>query len=261
MSKGHRSVGNFLGATGSYQLGGIFSLDSSRSLILQNQWGGLNTSGLVLNLDATNLASYPGSGNTWFDLSPSGLHATGSSPISSQALQSSQPYTTTTTSILNTDNHSIFFSIQINNSTGNWAKIFGYTPSGTDRSPGIWRWPSSSRIHWRYDPQNSGADFDVTSVSGGYWPHAEPSGTQFQANTWYYVGVVKNGGTAVSYVNGVRLGTSAVINPKYSGASTIQLYPEYSGSSSMRHVHIYQRSLTDQEVSHNFNVIRSSLGI
>ena len=34
------------------------------------------TSGLVLNLDATNPASYPGSGTTWTDISGSGNNAT-----------------------------------------------------------------------------------------------------------------------------------------------------------------------------------------
>jgi hypothetical protein len=36
----------------------------------------LVTSGLVLHLDATDPASYPGSGTTWYDLSPSGEDAT-----------------------------------------------------------------------------------------------------------------------------------------------------------------------------------------
>jgi len=222
----------------------------------QNLWtGGINQSGIVLNLDAANILSYPGTGNTWYDLSPSGLNATGGSSITGQALQANQPYNTVSTSILNTDTHSLFFSIQINNTTGTWDKIFGYTPSGTDRSPGIWRYPSSARIHWRYDGGNSGADFDVTTV-GGY---NEPTGTQFQANVWYYVGVTKNGATATSYVNGLKLGTSSVTNPKTAGNSTIQLYPGYTGSSKMRHVHAYNRVLSDAEVLANYNIISTQL--
>jgi hypothetical protein len=211
------------------------------------------TNGLVLNLDASNSASYPGTGTTWFDLSPSGLNATGSSAITGQRLQANQPYTTASTSILNTDTHSLFFSIQINNTSGTWDKIFGYTPSGTDRSPGIWRWPSSRRIHWRYDPSNTGADFSASAVG-------DETGTEFSPNVWYYVGVTKNGSTATSYVNGQSLGTRTVSNPKTSGTSTIQLYPGYTQNSSlMRHVHIYNRVISAEEALSNYNAIKSTL--
>lgn len=215
----------------------------------------LATNGLVMWLDATNLASYPGNGNTWFDLSGSGLNATGSSAITGQALSANQPYTTATTSILNNDVHSIFFSIQITGSTGTWDKIFGYTPSGSDRSPGIWRYPSNKVIHWRYDPGNSDVDFSSTATGGYMSP-----GTEFIDNTWYYVGVSKNGSSASVYVNGVKLGDrTGVSNPKTAGTSTVQLYPGYTGTSRMRHVHIYNRVITDQEVLSNYNAIRSTL--
>ena len=211
------------------------------------------TSGLVLNLDATNTASYPGTGTTWFDLSPSGLHATGSSAITGQQLQANQPYTTASTGILNTDTHSLFFSIQINNTSGTWDKIFGYEAGGSDRTPGIWRWPSTRRIHWRYDPGNSGTDFSVDTVG-------DNAGTEFVANVWYYVGVTKNGSATRVYVNGQLIGTGSVANPKTAGATPIRLYPGYTQNSSiMRHVHIYNRVISDAEVLSNYNAIRSRL--
>jgi len=217
---------------------------------------GVVRSGLGLHLDATDPNSNIGINNIWVDLSNNGLNARGTSNISTNYLQANQPYTTNTTNLLNTDTHSLFFSIQINNTTGSWDKIFGFTPAGTDRSPGIWRWPNSARLHWRYDGSNSGADFDVTNVGG----FNEPAGTQFQPNVWYYVGVVKNGGTATCYVNGSKIGTSSVTSPKTAGSSTIQLYPGYTqNTSKMRHVHIYNRVLTDQEVYQNYLAISSSL--
>jgi hypothetical protein len=76
------------------------------------------TSGLVFNLDASNVDSYPGSGNTWFDISGSGLNATGSSPITGGSLKDSQPYTTASTDILNNNIHTIGFVIQINGTNG-----------------------------------------------------------------------------------------------------------------------------------------------
>jgi hypothetical protein len=215
----------------------------------QNIWSRpINQSGLVLHLDAANTSSYPGTGNTWYDLSPSGLNATGSSAITGQALQNNQPYSTASTSILNTDTHSIFFSVQINSTSGAWDRFFGYPAGGSDRSPGIWRYPNERTIHWRYDPSNSGSDFGPTTTND-----------QFPINTWYYVGVTKNGGTAKTYVNGVNTTTQAVSNPKTAGNAIIELYPYYAGSSKMRHVHVYNRVLSDAEVLANYNIISTQL--
>jgi len=212
------------------------------------------TDGLVFYLDAKNPDSYPGTGNTWYDLSPSNLNATGGSAVSTtMGIARNQPYTTASTSILNDDTHSMFFWLQINGSTGTWDKIFGYTPSGTDRSPGIWRWPSNRIIHWRYDPGNTGADFTSTNIGTG--------GTEFVPNTWYYVGVTKNGSVATSYVNGNALGTQTVANPKTAGNSTIQLFPGYSGSTAyMAGVQIYSRVISSTEVLYNFNLLKNKFG-
>jgi hypothetical protein len=217
--------------------------------------GSIVTNGLVLHLDATNASSYPGSGNTWYDLSPSGLNATGSSPLSGNALQYNTPYATASTSILNTDVHGIFFSIRISGSSGGWDKIFGYEPSGTDRSPGIWRYPSNNTIHWRYDLGNTDSDF-TSSATG---PYPAP-GTEFVANTWYYVGVSKNGATTSVYVNGNKLGDrTGIANPKVAGNSPIGLFPAYTIAAQMRHVHIYNRVLGDSEVLFNYNLIKGNL--
>jgi hypothetical protein len=213
------------------------------------------SNGLVLYYDAGNLRSYPGSGTTLFDLSGNGISATGGSAISGGSLSDTQTYTTSTTSILNTDTHSIFMMLQINGTNGSWSKIFGYEPSGTDRSPGVWRWPSSRRLHWRYDPGNTGADFSVDAVGN-------EAGTEFTPNVWYYVGVTKNGSAARSYTNGTYLGQQTVATTKTAGNAAISLYPAYNqNTSKMALIQIYNRVLTDQEVSQNFNAVRDRFGI
>lgn len=189
---------------------------------------------------------------TWFDLSPSGLNASGSSVITNQKLNSSQPYTTATTSILNTDTHSIFFSIQFFGTYGRYDKIFGYESGGSDRSPGIWRHPNEKYFHWRYDPSNSGCDFSLNQPSA--------SGTQFVDGVWYYVGVTKNNSTARMYVNGTPLGNATVSNPKTSGTATIRIFQDYSANGAfMKHLHVYNRTISDEEVLYNFNAIKNTL--
>jgi hypothetical protein len=233
-----------------YRTSGIFNIGSQYSLNKNNFWEkAIVRDGLVFWLDANNPNSYPGSGNTWFDISGTGLNATGSSPIINGALGDTQPYTTASSAILNNDNHSIFFMIQINSGAGSWSKIFGYTPVGTDRSPGIWRRPEERRLHWKYDPGSTGVDISANSL--GFL------GQEFSPFVWYYVGVTKNGSTLTTYLNGVSLGTETVASPKTAGESTIQLYPDYNkgDTSRLSSVKIYNRSLSASEVLQNFNAI------
>ena len=221
------------------------------------------TSGLGLCLDAGNPRSYPGSGTSWFDVSGNNLTATGSSGLTATSLSSGASWSTSSTSLLNTDTHSVFFTLKLNPSvtypngtTGGWEMIFQYAPSGTDRSPGVWRYPNERYIHWRYDPGNTGADFGQTSLNTGV------GGTQFALSTWFYIGVTKNGATATSYVNGVSLGTSTVASPKTAGNAAITLFPYYtSGLAELGCVHVYNTVLTASQVAQNFNAIRGRYGI
>lgn len=219
--------------------------------------GSIVTDGLVFYLDATNPNSNTGTETTWYDLSPTGLNASGSSTISTtMGLARNQPYTTASTSILNDDTHSLFFWLQINGTTGSWDKIFGYEPSGTDRSPGIWRYPTARKIHWRFDPGNTDADFSATA-STTY----QSAGTEFVPDTWYYVGVTKNGQTASTYVNGLKLADRSVVATKTSGNSTIRLFPAYNGSTAyMAGVQIYNRPILTTEVFFNFEALKNKFG-
>ncbi|MFZ2958395.1 MAG: LamG-like jellyroll fold domain-containing protein [Candidatus Ozemobacteraceae bacterium] len=209
--------------------------------------------GLVLNLDADNGASYPGNGSIWYDLSGNNNNAAlGSAIVTSTPSYLNSGGTTqiAATSILNTDTHSIFFALQFNPTSafpsgydGAWNKIFGYEPSGSDRSPGIWRYPSQRYIHWRYDPGNVGIDFGKNS-----------SNQDFDMDTWYIVGVTKNGAAAKAYVNGKEIQSGTVPNPKTSGISGIRFYPGYRADmSKMSFCQVYNRPLSASEVLQNYN--------
>ena len=220
--------------------------------------------GLVLHLDSSNPTSYPGSGSTWYDLSNSNLNMTvNSSYISSIGLSSGTSATTATTSILNTDVHSIFFLLKLetngtypNHVSGAWNKILSYNAGGSDRTPSVWRYPSNKILHWRYDPSNTGTDFNATNTAS-----VSPTGSEFALNTWYFVGVTKNGSTARSYVNGSPLGNNTVSNPKTSGTAPIILWESYAPPAKLNCLHIYNRVLTDSEVLYNYDVIKKRFGL
>lgn len=219
---------------------------------------GIVTSDLGLCLDVFNPESFTGSSTIWYDISGNNLHATGSSGLSATGLGSGAMWSTPVTSLLNTDTHSVFFTIRFNSTgsfpngtTGGWEQIFAYQAGGSDRTPGVWRYPSERRIHWRYDPGNTGVDFGQNS-----------GGSEFALNTWFYIGQTKNGTAATAYVNGASVATGTVASPKTRGNVAIQLYPYYTaGLAQIGCVHVYNNPLTAAEVAQNFNAIRRNYGI
>jgi hypothetical protein len=238
---------------------------------------GVVTANLGMYLDTNKTGSYNGS-TTWTDLSGNALNATGSvagqltilpvgndTPlltgglVSPGGFGSGGAWNTASTALLNDDTHTLMFWIKFNSSTayptgayGNWEKIFGYNPAGTDRSPGIWRYPTQRYIHWRFDPVNTAADLSTSTMQDNV------GGLEFELDTWYNVCITKNGATATGYVNGTNVGTRTVANPKTAGNSAISLMENFPTSSAqMDGVMIYSSVLTDAEVLQNYNALRA----
>ena len=122
---------------------GMWKLEEQTTAISNNAWPSVVTNGLVLFLDASNSASYPGSGTSWYDLSPTWLTFTGTASYLStnNGLASGSAWSSASTSILNTDTHTLSFYLKFNHSdtypqgtSASFDKIFTYAPSGTDRS-------------------------------------------------------------------------------------------------------------------------------
>ncbi|MBU2543665.1 DUF2341 domain-containing protein [Patescibacteria group bacterium] len=149
--------------------------------------------------------------------------------------------TTASTDILNTDTHTIEFWIQFTGYTSGWQGIFNYKPTGSDRSPGIWRHSSGRMLHWRYDPGNTGSNIYLNGLEGG---------TQFSDNTWYHVAGTKDGSTFKVYVNGSYIGSATVANPKTSGSS-----PFYFGSAEVNidDFKIYNYARTAKQIVEDMN--------
>lgn len=239
---------------------------------------GVVTSNLGLYLDTNRVGSYDAT-TTWTDLSGNSLNAVGSvagqltvlpvgnaTPtltgglLSNGAFPGGGSWPTASTSLLNDDTHTLMFWIKFNSSTaypngwsGNWEKIFGYNPAGTDRSPGIWRYPANRYIHWRFDPGNTDADMGTNGMTS--YPSAGTS--EFELDTWYNVCITKNGDVAKGYVNGVNIGTRTVVATKSAGNSQMNFFEYYTPSSAqMDGVLTYSSVLTDAEVLQNYNALK-----
>jgi hypothetical protein len=221
------------------------------------------TDGLGLYLDSKNKKSYPGSGSSWYDISGNNRHFSGNSGYidSDNGIRSGVTWSCPASSIgnlLNTDYHSIFFAIKFNSTasyangtTGGWNQIFQHTGSSGDRSPSVWRYPSNRTLHWRYNPNNTGRDFGPSGSSG-----------DFNLNTWFIVGLTKDGGTARAYVNGNQVTSGSVSNPKTTGSSIVRLFSGYPASlANMNLLTVYTYPLNTQDVSQNYNALKGRFGL
>lgn len=224
--------------------------------------GTIVTGGLVLDLDAANSSSYTGSGTSWLDASGANNHCT---------LYNSTPFT----SALPT-----YFSFNGSNQ---------YAKSNASLSLGIASNNAMSAEGWVYTSFNSYDFWFTSNVNTGdctyrfgtdgngrlYWDMGQHNdrnyaGFTFTNNSWYYVVFTAGleAGTIVTriYVNG------NLITTQNEGITTLPNTNEYfvgTGESSNSHnfsgrigiVRIFNRALTAQEVSQNFNAVKSRFGL
>jgi hypothetical protein len=218
---------------------------------------GIVQNDLVLAVDAYNPRSYPGSGTTWYDLSGNNLNLTGNASfLSNTGLTSGSAWSTVSTNTLNTDCHTICLAIKFMGTvtyplgySGSWDKIFSFAAGGSDRSPGVWRFPSEVTLHWQYDPSNSGANFYTAAG-------------QFPLNTWHYITVTKSATSMIVYINGTQITTSTVSSPKTRGAATITLFEAFTANmAQVGCLQVYRRPLTVTEINQNFTAMRGNYGI
>ena len=238
------------------------------------------TDGLVLDLDATNLFSYPGTGTTWSDLSPSGNDAT---LINGPTFQSDPPalvfdgvddYGTvydTSTVFQDNDPWTAIVAYRINDTgiTGTNGLITSQKYI-SEQDPGGWGIVCQTfsnntnrfQIHLTYDngvdtPTHQTVYNSVTNV-----PHQEWSILAFSYNP--------DTSSIKGYSNGVLQTTTAATQEwtvnKTSRFAQLHMATQggYNGidySASFGEVQVYKRTLSDDEIEYNFNARRGRYGI
>jgi hypothetical protein len=240
------------------------------------------TNGLIISVDAGNIRSYAGSGNTAYDLTRSNSNYTFTNgPVynasnggafvfdgtndflynSSRMIDTEFQYTSTFTAISwckiteNTNEGYI-----VNNRTQDANGTF-YTGWGLNHWAGaiygfVGGYPGNNTLSWRR-VSTSSVTFD-----------------NFIYNKWSHIVYVNTGvaGGQKIYVNGIDATNSASddTNPPYTinySGGNHRIYLGYDGSQthpltgSIAQVQIYNRALSAQEISQNFNATRDRYGI
>ena len=237
------------------------------------------TEGLVLALDAGSKKSYPGSGNTWYDLSGNGNHGY----ISSGEFVSGEGY------LRNLNNTSNFFTVTVNHSstindsftttTGGWTieEVIwtnsttypeadgGSVVSGNAYSSG------ATGFDWNHGQGSlSNFQFGMSSNSGGTYEDIVniSTGNYNSLNTWRIRTMIWDRGAdqVKLYMNGEYMGAQST--PGTSGTSiydgggllfgSLYGWKHYGRRASIK---VYNKELSSQEVLQNYNVTKSRFGL
>jgi len=215
------------------------------------------TNGLVLNLDAANRKSYPGSGTTWTDLS--GNNSSGSlvnSPTfnslngGSIVFNGTNQYVLTPNSILN-NSYTIQSWIYMN---GNRFTILSNYNDDSNLKNNQFGTDGSRNIYFQISLNNN-TYFYTTST------------TTLNIGQWYNLCFTRTGTTAEIYVNGAKIpvtvvGSSALDLQTYASNFTIGVNRALNYTSgNISSLSIYNRALSASEVQQNYNATKSRFNL
>lgn len=209
------------------------------------------TSGLILNLDASQLRSYPGTGTTWTDLSGNSNNGTlTNGPTFSSA-----------------NGGSIVFD-----GINDFAALG--TPSALKFASGAFTVDMWFKTNNAVSPQvliSYGNDAYAFYIHNGQIWFAKPraandgGGPSISSNIWYHVALIDNIGTNILYyLNGVLTNTNTFTQtPTYLKSLRIGSSDDegYYFNGNIASSKVYNRALSASEVLQNYNVTKARFGL
>ena len=224
----------------------------------------INEDGLVLALDAGNAKSYPGSGNTWSDLSGNGNNFTlsgvdyNTSPNRFTFIDNQGDYIlrSTTDVIGGLNQISCEMWMRVNTLTGAMA-IFSYATTANNNELLVFKTTTNLLELW------FGSSFVQLAVSDSNWNTGNYIQFVFTRNgtnmKFYYDGSFVAETNSYFSGNIATGGTLAFGQEQDSPGGSFDVNQDFVGDISA--IKIYNRALTENEVKQNFNATRSRFGI
>jgi len=231
-----------------------------------NYFGGIVTDGLVLNLDAAKVASYPGTGTSWYDISGNNNNGTltngptfsGIGKQASIVFDGTDDYVDCGTSIRSVlhGNAGITFE--------GWYNLANITSDD-----GLFAIRASGDGNWFWNIRPGGADFWVgysTSTATNIVSITNPFTGRL--NTWTHIATSFTSGSLVTYMNGTAINTTTTIggtvNITLGATFAIANYATlgtYTINGKIGNFKTYNRNLSSTEITQNFNALRGRYGI
>jgi len=224
----------------------------SNMTVLNSNYPSIVTNGLVLNLDASFVSSYPKTGTTWTDLSGNGSNGTLLNGVSYSGTNygslvfdgtnDSIQVTTSSTLQLTGLTINIWYNSAVSSNTA-----LTFPTSG-----------SAFILHFR------GAGFYLTASDGsvsGYLAWNSPT-TNLPANQWLMLTATWDGSTMKLYYNSTKqtseLSFSGGVNNRLNNISAINIGTFFNSSQPWANGNImsyslYNRALSQEEITQNYN--------
>ena len=224
--------------------------------------GGIVTNGLVLNLDAGDPSSYPGTGTTWTDISGNG---------NSAALTNGPTFSSANGGSLSFDGVDDYSTISHSSSLN--------FPTALTIS--VWYYSGNAEYYLYLKGRTDVDDYNPLVFANGTYGWTGPSGRSFynpptgyiQTNTWYNLAVTHiSGSDPIMYRNsipstshvytegsGVRaLGTNSYLVSINADVPRNQI-GTFNGK--IASIQAYNRALTAAEIQQNYNALKSRYGL
>ena len=220
------------------------------------------TNGLVLNLDAGNILSYPGSGTSWYNLNGNN---TGS-------LTNGPTYTSSFGGGIVFDGVNDYVNIPYSSSLSpatqfTLAAFVNITGWGSNGATIIFKQNNFSSIYEQYGLSVSSGSFTLVATGTDRVQRFVGGSYTFGETAYLCVTANSTTGVAEAYKNGVRVGSTTGItafdlstNPVTIGAATPVSFPAYS-KGRIHIAQIYNRSLSGPEILQNYNALKSRFGL
>lgn len=222
-----------------------------------NYFGGIVTNGLVLDLDAAKLASYPGTGTAWRDISGNNNNGTLTngptfSGIGKQAaivFDGVDDYSVTNNRVYSLTGGTLNVWVKKLSGVGSAVILGSYGGSGEQRSPTLFN-NGLNNITWEFS--------NLTN---------RDTAVPFVNNTWYNLSMTYDSNYLTRvYINGSLSQSESASNPGgffnqfnigsyYNGGYTAYI------NAQIPVVQVYNRALSATEITQNFNALRGRYGI
>jgi hypothetical protein len=219
--------------------------------------------GLVLHLDAANPKSYPGSGNTWFDISGAGNHFTlFNNPVHSAGhftFNGSTQYAISSATINMSTFQSVTVEIGIRNITVGVGMAWEHTADWNTNAGGFGLYHNSQGgaqvTGWHHTNHNT----------YGVLNYQLDTGTTWNIHTNIFSRIVDSTGR-LAYGNGSLLATGSPTSGSTVFANSffhiaVRGTTSAFSNSEISFIRIYNRKLSAQEISQNFEATRGRYGI
>ena len=227
-------------------------------------FGSIVTDGLVLNLDATNINSYPGSGTTWTDTSfyrnngtltngPTFLRERGRGSI---VFDGVDDYVNSNSGIANNSDFSVSFWIKYQDTLAATRGIISTWDTNWNGF-GIASQSGGSIRSWTNNGAGGGVNWDLTSTIKDRWANLVLVYTFSNKTQRGYIDTILKAteafGTAITHST-LQIGRGG-----QTGSTQLSLYP-YTNCL-ISGVQIYSRALFPSEIQQNYNALKSRFGL